>query len=175
MLPARSSQYSCTPRRSCLRIIRCCASMCLVSRTQRRPRSCWTCKSRKIGCDRASPACNNCLRTGRNCEGYDFRLVWPDQHDGRRKPSTQGPCPPALAIRDKAIYASQFLNITYADILAHRRPAQNQQGPFTYMSIKDRPCPELPLFIDYHERESHLLKYCTSLNTINFQPILCFE
>ncbi|KAF2022024.1 hypothetical protein BU24DRAFT_488332 [Aaosphaeria arxii CBS 175.79] len=39
-------------------------------------RGCWTCKSRKIGCDRSLPCCKNCLRTDRTCKGYGPRLVW---------------------------------------------------------------------------------------------------
>ncbi|EWY83243.1 hypothetical protein FOYG_13087 [Fusarium oxysporum NRRL 32931] len=39
-------------------------------------RGCWTCKSRKIGCDRSLPCCENCLRTSRACQGYGPRLVW---------------------------------------------------------------------------------------------------
>ncbi|KAK2596550.1 hypothetical protein N8I77_013436 [Diaporthe amygdali] len=46
---------------------------------------CWTCKKRKIGCDRSIPYCNNCSRTKRQCGGYGIRLNWPDQLSNRRK------------------------------------------------------------------------------------------
>ncbi|KAF2814254.1 uncharacterized protein BDZ99DRAFT_234292 [Mytilinidion resinicola] len=48
--------------------------------------NCWTCKDRKIGCDRILPTCQNCSRTNRLCQGYGMKLAWPDtKSDGRRK------------------------------------------------------------------------------------------
>ncbi|UPX12777.1 uncharacterized protein EKO05_0003315 [Ascochyta rabiei] len=49
------------------------------------PTNCWTCKQRKIGCDRALPTCLNCDKSQRTCQGYGLRLAWPDKQDGRRK------------------------------------------------------------------------------------------
>ncbi|KAH7135689.1 fungal-specific transcription factor domain-containing protein [Dendryphion nanum] len=47
--------------------------------------NCWTCKERKVGCDRFLPECVNCKRSGRHCQGYALKLAWPDKVDGRRK------------------------------------------------------------------------------------------
>ncbi|KAH8788030.1 fungal-specific transcription factor domain-containing protein [Diaporthe sp. PMI_573] len=47
--------------------------------------SCWTCKERKIGCDRSIPHCNNCTRTERQCAGYGLRLNWPGHRSNRRR------------------------------------------------------------------------------------------
>ncbi|KAF8866180.1 hypothetical protein BDZ45DRAFT_735465 [Acephala macrosclerotiorum] len=47
-------------------------------------KGCWTCKRRKIGCDKALPSCSNCIRTKRACEGYGLKLAWPEDGDGRR-------------------------------------------------------------------------------------------
>ncbi|KAF2628274.1 hypothetical protein BU25DRAFT_43010 [Macroventuria anomochaeta] len=47
--------------------------------------NCWTCKQRKVGCDRALPTCINCKKGQRTCQGYGLRLAWPDKQDGRRK------------------------------------------------------------------------------------------
>ncbi|KAF9690831.1 hypothetical protein EKO04_011169 [Ascochyta lentis] len=47
--------------------------------------NCWTCKQRKVGCDRALPGCVNCKKGRRTCQGYGLRLAWPDKQDGRRK------------------------------------------------------------------------------------------
>ncbi|KAF1922745.1 uncharacterized protein M421DRAFT_426575 [Didymella exigua CBS 183.55] len=47
--------------------------------------NCWTCKQRKVGCDRALPYCLNCQKGQRTCQGYGIRLAWPDKQDGRRK------------------------------------------------------------------------------------------
>lgn len=45
---------------------------------------CWNCKSLKIGCDQAVPACQNCLQSKKNCLGYGIRLSWPRASDRRR-------------------------------------------------------------------------------------------
>lgn len=47
---------------------------------------------RKIRCDRGFPACSNCTRTNRDCQGYGVRLSWPREHD--RKRFIIGPVPP---------------------------------------------------------------------------------
>ncbi|KAI9732213.1 MAG: hypothetical protein M1834_004310 [Cirrosporium novae-zelandiae] len=45
-------------------------------------RACQPCKSRHIRCDESTPACNNCVRSGRICPGYksEFDLVLRDQN-----------------------------------------------------------------------------------------------
>ncbi|KAH6691315.1 fungal-specific transcription factor domain-containing protein [Plectosphaerella plurivora] len=48
-------------------------------------RGCWTCKKRKIGCDKTLPGCNNCARTGRECAGYGCRISWPDESRKRAR------------------------------------------------------------------------------------------
>ncbi|SPO07747.1 uncharacterized protein DNG_10442 [Cephalotrichum gorgonifer] len=53
---------------------------------------CGTCIDRKISCDRAVPACSNCVRSNRVCKGYGLRLSWP--RDSDRKRSMIGPVPP---------------------------------------------------------------------------------
>ncbi|KAH6633494.1 fungal-specific transcription factor domain-containing protein [Boeremia exigua] len=47
--------------------------------------NCWTCKQRKVGCDRTLPSCLNCRKGQRACQGFGLRLAWPDKQDGRRK------------------------------------------------------------------------------------------
>ncbi|KAI0972452.1 fungal-specific transcription factor domain-containing protein [Xylaria arbuscula] len=45
---------------------------------------CWTCKARKVKCDRGLPNCQRCATTQRECEGYGLRLSWPKDNDRRR-------------------------------------------------------------------------------------------
>ncbi|PVI01305.1 hypothetical protein DM02DRAFT_727946 [Periconia macrospinosa] len=47
-------------------------------------RGCWTCKERKIACDRQFPQCRICLGSGRECKGYGMRLSWPRSNDSKR-------------------------------------------------------------------------------------------
>ncbi|KAH7322936.1 fungal-specific transcription factor domain-containing protein [Stachybotrys elegans] len=78
---------------------------------------CWTCKRRKIGCDRALPLCNNCVRTKRECLGYDIRLQWPDRHDGRRREGEALVyCPPENPAESSHLYGRAFLNFSHHDL-----------------------------------------------------------
>ncbi|KIW46174.1 uncharacterized protein PV06_01861 [Exophiala oligosperma] len=81
-------------------------------------KSCWTCKHRKIGCDKTLPECNNCLRTNRKCGGFGIKLVWPEKYDGRRKPSIPA-ASGHLIQRGQEVFPSlavDFLNTTFQDI-----------------------------------------------------------
>lgn len=46
-----------------------------------------TCRKRKKKCDEGAPFCNNCLRGGFTCEGYNARTPWTKQ------PNPKGPVP----------------------------------------------------------------------------------
>ncbi|KIV86538.1 hypothetical protein PV11_02141 [Exophiala sideris] len=81
-------------------------------------KSCWTCKDRKIGCDKTLPACNNCIRTKRNCAGFGIKLTWPEKYDGRRKaviPSIYGQGCTTTTVFGPSL-ALDFLNTTTEDI-----------------------------------------------------------
>ncbi|KAI1274477.1 fungal-specific transcription factor domain-containing protein [Xylaria sp. FL0933] len=47
-------------------------------------KSCWTCRERKVSCDRSIPICERCSRSKLLCKGYELRLSWPKRADGRR-------------------------------------------------------------------------------------------
>ena len=119
---------------------------------------------RKIGCDRGSPACNNCLRTGRECLGYNIRLAWPDQPDGRRRVSQlpgQATQLPPINAQD---YGNQFLNVTYSDLLKSRNGYADRA--LALALAHEPPTPRLKHIVafvpDLREREAHLLDYCKS-------------
>ncbi|KAI0908170.1 fungal-specific transcription factor domain-containing protein [Ustulina deusta] len=126
--------------------------------TVRRTQGCWTCKRRKIGCDRGYPACNNCLRTGRECLGYGIRLAWPDQPDGRRRgsriPDQAVHCSP----HNPTDYGKQFLNMTYEDLM-HNGKGLMVLNELLLLRNQQRPVRSIPLLPNFHERESHLLSY----------------
>ncbi|KAH9906819.1 fungal-specific transcription factor domain-containing protein [Xylariomycetidae sp. FL2044] len=125
--------------------------------TYRRAQGCWTCKKRKIGCDRGYPACNNCLRTGRECLGYGIRLAWPDQPDGRRRLSRIPDQTTHHHVVNTVYYGQQFLNSTYDDLSC------NEAGLASlHISIPRGPCPierSIPFIPDIQEKESNLLSY----------------
>ncbi|KAI1128840.1 fungal-specific transcription factor domain-containing protein [Nemania abortiva] len=124
----------------------------------RRTQGCWTCKKRKIGCDRGYPACNNCLRTGRECLGYGIRLAWPDQPDGRRRgsriPDRALHCSP----HNPAHYGKQFLNMTYEDLM-HSGKGLMVLNELLLFRCQPRPARSIPLLPKFHERDSVLLSY----------------
>ncbi|KAI0017027.1 fungal-specific transcription factor domain-containing protein [Xylariomycetidae sp. FL0641] len=123
----------------------------------RRAQGCWTCKKRKIGCDRGFPACNNCLRTGRECLGYGIRLAWPDQPDGRRRLSRVPEPVTHHHTVDSVHYGKQFLNVTYTDLaLARKGLLVDNQSLFCSLP---RPSRSIPLIPGLQEREKHLMHY----------------
>ncbi|KAI3326138.1 fungal-specific transcription factor domain-containing protein [Xylariaceae sp. AK1471] len=126
--------------------------------TVRRTQGCWTCKKRKIGCDRGYPACNNCLRTGRECLGYGIRLAWPDQPDGRRRGSRIPDGTVHHSARSPAHYGKQFLNMTYEDLM-HTGKGSMMFNEMLLLRSQQRPARSIPLLPDIHERESYLLSY----------------
>ncbi|KAF2656195.1 hypothetical protein K491DRAFT_715581 [Lophiostoma macrostomum CBS 122681] len=78
--------------------------------------NCWTCKERKVGCDRLLPACENCKRSSRRCQGYDIKLAWPDKIDGRRKQKKYQAVPEGSStdyITQEGHFS--FLNTTFDD------------------------------------------------------------
>ncbi|KAK7969425.1 N-terminal fungal transcription regulatory domain-containing protein [Apiospora saccharicola] len=126
----------------------------------RRAQGCWTCKQRKIGCDRGYPACNNCLRTGRECLGYGIRLAWPDQPDGRRRVNRMPDRVLHLSPANTEHYGKQFLNLTYADLT---RPGNGCAGKSLAVVVQEPPTPRLKRFVPFvpnmHERDTHLMRY----------------
>ncbi|KAI0205838.1 fungal-specific transcription factor domain-containing protein [Astrocystis sublimbata] len=126
--------------------------------TVRRTQGCWTCKKRKIGCDRGYPACNNCLRTGRECLGYGIRLAWPDQPDGRRRGSRLPDRAVHCSTHNPANYGEQFLNMTYEDLM-HSGKGLMVLNELLLLRNPQRPARSMPLLPKLHERESHLLTY----------------
>lgn len=55
---------------------------------------CSTCRRRHVRCDEASPACNNCVRLGRQCDGAQgqmtFKVYGPSQKSESRPQSRSG-------------------------------------------------------------------------------------
>ncbi|KAI1308374.1 fungal-specific transcription factor domain-containing protein [Xylaria venustula] len=58
--------------------------MASSNRREKSRQGCWTCKARKIKCDRGLPNCERCASAQRECEGYGIRLSWPKENDRRR-------------------------------------------------------------------------------------------
>ncbi|OAA59555.1 c6 zinc finger domain containing protein [Niveomyces insectorum RCEF 264] len=51
---------------------------------------CLTCRRRRIKCDEGKPRCNNCIKSKRQCDGYNQRVIFKDPM-GPFRPSHLGP------------------------------------------------------------------------------------
>ncbi|KIX09162.1 uncharacterized protein Z518_00240 [Rhinocladiella mackenziei CBS 650.93] len=48
---------------------------------------CWTCRARRIKCDKHKPRCQRCLNHSLHCQGYGLRLGWAKYtHNGKPEP-----------------------------------------------------------------------------------------
>ncbi|KAJ8069349.1 hypothetical protein OCU04_003004 [Sclerotinia nivalis] len=141
--------------------------MSLVKRPKEKKsgKGCWTCKSRKIGCDKGIPYCNNCTRTGRVCEGYGVKLHWPESGDGRRpihsweneshRPAQRSPAPPT---RERY----QFLNSTFIDLEVASEFKQRCYSTYQYMSSPQRSL-KFGYETTFESRDATLLSYYTEV------------
>lgn len=134
--------------------------------------SCWTCKSkitcpvliikltsvgRKIGCDRATPSCNNCIRTQRKCLGYGLQLLWPDRHDGRRRKRDPAEHRPPTTLSKSVHYGKYFLNISLSDVDI---AVSKSDGHILVDLFQQRPRCSLTLHGPFLDHEGMLLGYC---------------
>ncbi|KAF2797979.1 hypothetical protein K505DRAFT_234338 [Melanomma pulvis-pyrius CBS 109.77] len=120
--------------------------------------NCWTCKERKVGCDRALPKCANCKRSNRPCQGYDLKLAWPDKVDGRRKQKKYRADPTALAsnyITQDGSFA--FLNTTSKDLSGRKFSVQEMmQGDMKLV-------PAVSSICSVNDQDGLLLSYYDSV------------
>ncbi|CAK1356362.1 unnamed protein product [Cercospora beticola] len=121
-------------------------------------RGCWTCKQRKIGCDKTIPRCNNCNRSQRLCEGYGIRLNWPDQLQSRRDDHIVCFVPEGFSAGESiSTQQRRFCNTTYRDF------ALAKQERLTWLQIIKRLCaepsPSLTLHLPAVGNDAMLLTY----------------
>ncbi|KAI0909325.1 hypothetical protein F4823DRAFT_443433 [Ustulina deusta] len=72
---------------------------------------CLTCRKRRIKCDEGKPTCNNCLKSKRQCEGYNQRVIFKDPlgaFAGAPYGPIQYPTPsPQALVREQQLSAAQ--------------------------------------------------------------------
>ncbi|KAI1344595.1 hypothetical protein F5Y15DRAFT_116190 [Xylariaceae sp. FL0016] len=72
---------------------------------------CLTCRKRRIKCDEGRPTCNNCLKSKRQCEGYNQRVIFKDPlgaFAGAPYGPIQYPDPsPQALVREQQLSAAQ--------------------------------------------------------------------
>lgn len=69
------------------------------------------CRKRRIKCDEGKPTCNNCLKSKRQCEGYNQRVIFKDPlgaFAGAPYGPIQYPAPsPQVLVREQQLSAAQ--------------------------------------------------------------------
>ncbi|KAL7922995.1 hypothetical protein ACQKWADRAFT_320364 [Trichoderma austrokoningii] len=60
---------------------------------------CITCRRRKKGCDRRTPACRRCIRAELACEGYETDMIWlnSNANTAKKQGHTESPQPKAVS------------------------------------------------------------------------------
>ncbi|KAK6828625.1 hypothetical protein PG987_011966 [Apiospora arundinis] len=85
---------------------------------------CLTCRKRRIKCDEGRPTCNNCIKSKRQCEGYNQRVIFKDPL-GAFSPFGPlvypQPSPQAL-VRQQQLSAAQKSNAQSLQIIAPKPP-----------------------------------------------------
>ncbi|KAF2449717.1 hypothetical protein P171DRAFT_440185 [Karstenula rhodostoma CBS 690.94] len=130
--------------------------------------NCWTCKERKVGCDRALPHCENCTRAKRECKGYDLKLAWPDKYDGRRKQKKYQADPDTSATNYVTNFGEfSFLNTGNGDVEGQKytvRDLAAMGGPTIDSGVSRSVSPGLEFWkLDLGEREGSLLSHYDSV------------
>ncbi|OWY47523.1 uncharacterized protein AALT_g6558 [Alternaria alternata] len=80
-------------------------------------KGCWTCKDRKVSCDRAVPVCNKCSKSKRVCGGYGIRLSWVKNNDQKKR--LLEPRHQELQHARIRHQSEQWINVSSTDIRLH--------------------------------------------------------
>ncbi|KAL7958004.1 fungal-specific transcription factor domain-containing protein [Trichoderma compactum] len=109
-------------------------------------RGCWTCKDRRVACDRRVPSCSKCIRSNRECLGYGVRLSWPRTSDSKRAmvamPSTRSLLEQGVAKRRSTLMLmrTSSRDIDMYQYLRKLRNVKNERQPVRFVF----PPPPLP-------------------------------
>ncbi|KAI0413591.1 hypothetical protein F5X98DRAFT_366449 [Xylaria grammica] len=98
---------------------------------------CLTCRKRRIKCDEGKPTCNNCLKSKRQCEGYNQRVVFKDPlgaFAGASYGPIQYPAPSSQAlVREQQLSAAQQRSSSQPlQIIAPKPPTVGYQQLVTH-------------------------------------------
>ncbi|KAI1497701.1 hypothetical protein F5X99DRAFT_357250 [Biscogniauxia marginata] len=88
---------------------------------------CLTCRKRRIKCDEGRPTCNNCLKSKRQCDGYNQRVIFKDPLGAFASapygPIHYPPPSPQALVREQQLSAAQQRSSSQAlQIIAPKPP-----------------------------------------------------
>ncbi|KAI1127402.1 fungal-specific transcription factor domain-containing protein [Nemania abortiva] len=119
-------------------------------------KGCWTCRERKVLCDRAIPICERCSRSKLPCQGYKLRLSWPKRADGRRWIiGNSPPCRKNMASGSRF----HFVNSSFQDIQLYHYLLVAKSNEQAQLVPRIPPSPNAFQQFDQDGRESNLLQY----------------
>ncbi|KAI3402129.1 hypothetical protein diail_58 [Diaporthe ilicicola] len=89
---------------------------------------CLTCRKRRIKCDEGKPICHNCIKSKRQCEGYNTRVVFKNPM-GALPGGPFGPIPHYHPDPTEALVNAQLSS-------THAKASSSSQGPLPFIAPK---------------------------------------
>ncbi|KAK2613737.1 hypothetical protein N8I77_000628 [Diaporthe amygdali] len=89
---------------------------------------CLTCRKRRIKCDEGKPICQNCIKSKRQCEGYNTRVVFKNPM-GALPGGPFGPIPHYHPDPTEALVNAQLSS-------THAKASSSSQGPLPFIAPK---------------------------------------
>ncbi|KAK7956859.1 C6 finger domain-containing protein [Apiospora aurea] len=86
---------------------------------------CLTCRKRRIKCDEGRPTCNNCIKSKRQCEGYNQRVIFKEPlgaFAAQFGPLVYAQPSPQALVREQQLSAAQKSNAQSLQIIAPKPP-----------------------------------------------------
>ncbi|KAI0858796.1 fungal-specific transcription factor domain-containing protein [Xylaria cubensis] len=119
-------------------------------------KGCWTCRERKVFCDRSIPTCERCSRSRLPCQGYALRLSWPTRVDGRRW--IIGNSPPH---KRRMVSGSRFhfVNASFRDIQLYHYLLVTKSNERAHRVPMITPAPNAFQKFNLDDTELNLLQY----------------
>ncbi|XEV04664.1 hypothetical protein FSHL1_009951 [Fusarium sambucinum] len=108
---------------------------------------CWTCKARKIACDKRPTACKNCEKRGVTCGGYDIKLQWVSDSFAEARTSSGYQGRRALKLdQSSPVHESETIDMFLSHIdLDTQKGLSSRQGPFSVFSVWGTSVPEMDM------------------------------
>ncbi|KAH8816907.1 fungal-specific transcription factor domain-containing protein [Xylogone sp. PMI_703] len=105
---------------------------------QSKRQSCWTCKDRKVRCDKYFPVCINCTRGKRQCVRSVVRLSWPEINNRRRFITSSHSYPGFNIPETQQNRTLTFINTSYWDVTLSMELDESRISPahFNYWAYE---------------------------------------
>ncbi|CEI60048.1 unnamed protein product [Fusarium venenatum] len=108
---------------------------------------CWTCKVRKVACDKRPIACKNCEKRGVTCGGYGIKLQWVSDSLAEARTNSRYQGRRALKLdQTYPVHESETIDMFLSHIdLDTQEGSSSRQGPFSVFSVREISPPEMDM------------------------------